>query len=199
MFNFIAKNIHAHGEDENIIIVIHRHWFDILKNFFLVFLMILFIIGSYFILPILFSDLSMSPYKEVLLLIENFFAMLTLLFFFLIWIDYYFDVWIVTNKRIINIEQRGLFSREVSELELDKIQDVSANVLGVIPTFLNYGDVLIQTAGEKEKFVFKKVSAPYEIKDLIMSLEKTNEKRIEKERAMSEAQELKSALRDTKI
>jgi uncharacterized membrane protein YdbT with pleckstrin-like domain len=199
MFNFIAKNIHAHGEDENIIIVIHRHWFDILKNFFLVFLMILFIIGSYFIIPTLFSDLSMSPYKEVLLLIENFFAMLTLLFFFLIWIDYYFDVWIVTNKRIINIEQRGLFSREVSELELDKIQDVSANVLGVIPTFLNYGDVLIQTAGEKEKFVFKKVSAPYEIKDLIMSLEKTNEKRIEKERAMSEAQELKSALRDTKI
>ena len=92
--------------------------------------------------------------------------------FFLTWIDYYFDVWIITTKRIINIEQRGLFSREISELNFDKIQDVSTEVLGILPTFLNYGDVQIQTAAEQEKFLFRKIPNPYEVKDLLMNLQK---------------------------
>lgn len=196
MFSFIAKNITNHGEDENTIIVLHRHWFDILKNFSFIFLLVFFLIANHIVLPILFPILASAEYGLLLLFLESSFAMLIVILFFLIWIDYYFDVWIVTNKRIINIEQKGLFSREVSELELDRIQDVSAHVLGIIPTFLNYGDVLIQTAGEREKFIFKKVADPYAIKDLIMSLEKTNELRIEKEKAMGEAREMKSALQD---
>ncbi|HCU70736.1 MAG TPA: hypothetical protein DIC35_03190 [Candidatus Moranbacteria bacterium] len=196
MFKFIAKDIACSEENENTIAVIHRHWFDILKNFFLILLMILFLAGINFLLPSLFPILEFGEYHSMLVLFEISFSMLILILFFLIWIDYYFDVWIITNKRIINIEQKGLFSREISELELDKIQDVSAHVSGIIPTFLDYGDVFVQTAGERERFIFKKISAPYATKDLIMSLEKTNEKRIEKERAVSEAQELKSALQD---
>ncbi|MFA5993641.1 MAG: PH domain-containing protein [Parcubacteria group bacterium] len=199
MLNFVSKNITNYESDENTIVVIHRHWFDIIQNFFLLIIMVFFLIGSYAILPALFPVLEITLYKNLLAFAESSFAMLILILFFLVWIDYYFDVWVITNKRIINIEQKGLFSREVSELELDKIQDVSVSVLGIIPTFLNYGDVFIQTAGEKERFVFKKIANPYWIKDLIMSLEKTNEKKMEKERAMGEAQELKSALRDNQL
>ncbi len=196
MLNFVAKNITNYEADENTIIVIHRHWFDIIQNFFLLIVMVFFLVSSYVVLPALFPILETALYQNLLAFAESSFAMLILILFFLVWIDYYFDVWVITNKRIINIEQKGLFSREVSELELDKIQDVSVSVLGIIPTFLNYGDVFIQTAGEKERFVFKKIANPYWIKDLIMSLEKTNEKKMEKERAMGEAQEFKSALRD---
>ena len=196
MFDFITKNITNYETDENTIVVIHRHWFDILKNFFLIFVMLFFLISSYVILPALFPVLETTLYQSLLAFAGSSFAMLILILFFLVWIDYYFDLWVITNKRIINIEQKGLFSREVSELELDKIQDVSVSVLGIIPTFLNYGDVFIQTAGETERFVFKNISNPYGIKDLIMGLEKTNEKKMEKERAMGEAQEFKSALRD---
>lgn len=74
------------------------------------------------------------------------------------------------------MEQNGLFSREVSELELEKIQDVTTEVLGIIPTFLDYGHVYIQTAGEKERFIFASVPAPYRIKDTIMNLQKQEEK-----------------------
>jgi hypothetical protein len=97
--------------------------------------------------------------------------------FFIIWIDYYFDVWIVTNERIVNIEQKGLFSRGISELELENIQDITVEVLGIIPTFLNYGNLYVQTAAEKERFIFKHVPDPYAIKDLIMNLQKTYEKK----------------------
>lgn len=197
MLNFVAKNITHYEEDERTILVIHRHWFDILKNFFLIFIMIIFLLGGDIAISALFPGLATAEYRNLLVFAESSFAMLILLLSFLIWIDYYFDVWIITNKRIIDIEQKGLFSRKISELELDKIQDVSAGVLGIIPTLLNYGDVHIQTAGEKDKFNFRNISNPYKIKDLIMSLEKTNEKKMDKEKAVNEAQEIKSALRDT--
>jgi hypothetical protein len=86
-------------------------------------------------------------------------------------------VWIVTNERIVNIEQLGLFSRDVSELELENVQDMTVEVLGIIPTFLNYGNLYVQTAAEKERFVFRHVPNPYAIKDLVMNLQKSYEKK----------------------
>lgn len=73
-------------------------------------------------------------------------------------IDYYLDVYIITNERIVNIEQNGFFKREISELHLHQIQDVSAKVNGFLPTIMHYGDVFIQTAAERENFVFANLS-----------------------------------------
>lgn len=86
----------------------------------------------------------------------------------MVWIDYFFDVWIITNERIINIEQKGLFVRTVSELKFSRIQDVTSEVSGMIPTILNFGDVKIQTASEEDMFLFRHVPDPYHIKDVIM-------------------------------
>lgn len=158
---------------EEILLIIRRHWFDILKQFFLIFLMILILIGSYSYLPPLFPGLNDNAILNgVFVFMENFFAMLIWILFFLIWIDYYFDVWVITNKRVVDVQQNGLFSREVSELQIEKIQDITTEVHGVIPTFLNYGNVYIQTAGERERFVFANVPDPYHIKDMIMKLQK---------------------------
>lgn len=89
---------------------------------------------------------------------------------FLIWIDYYFDVWIITNERIINIEQKGLFTRDISELRYESVQDVTSSVVGLIPTMLNFGDVSVQTAAKEERFLFRQVGDPFTIKDQIMAL-----------------------------
>jgi uncharacterized membrane protein YdbT with pleckstrin-like domain len=186
-------------EDEDLIAVIHRHWFNILQNFSMVFMMTLLLIGSYAILPALFPILTDANYQALIVFAESLFAMMIWILFFLIWIDYYFDVWIITSKRIVNIEQRGLFSREVSEVELDKIQDVSAEILGIIPTFLNYGDVQIQTAAEQEKFLFVKVADPYKLKSIIMNLEKTDDKQSEDEKAATEAEAIRVALEKTNL
>ena len=47
-------------------------------------------------------------------------------FFFRAWLDYYLDIWVITDERIVNIEQKGLFSREISTQQLYRIQDVTA-------------------------------------------------------------------------
>lgn len=88
-------------------------------------------------------------------------------FYLFIWLfglttflDYFLDVWIVTDRRIIDIEQKALFSRTTAELELRRVQDVTAEVEGFAATFLDYGNVYIQTAAEKERFIFKQIPHP---------------------------------------
>lgn len=91
-------------------------------------------------------------------------------------VDYYLDAWILTNEKIINIEQKGLFNRVISEQRLYRVQDITSELKGIIPTFLNYGNVYIQTAGEEERFAFKQVPAPYDVVKKINVLVEENKK-----------------------
>ncbi|PIP27665.1 MAG: hypothetical protein COX30_00710 [Candidatus Moranbacteria bacterium CG23_combo_of_CG06-09_8_20_14_all_39_10] len=195
MQKFAKFHFKGQKNDESIILVIRRHWFDIFKQMLLIFFMIAALFGSLILLPLLFPIFTEATMHSLFVFLENSFAMFIWIVLFLIWIDYYFDIWIVTNKRIVNINQKGLFIRTVSELEFYKIQDVTTEVKGVISTFLNFGNVFIQTAGEKERFVFQQVPDPYAIKDLIMNLEEKEEKAGNCERARDEARELESVFR----
>jgi uncharacterized membrane protein YdbT with pleckstrin-like domain len=102
--------------------------------------------------------------------IQNTLFLFLWLFGFLVWIDYYFDVWIITNERIVNIEQKGLFNRHISELRFSRVQDVTASVDGLVPTMLNFGDVYVQTASEEDHFIFRQVGDPFAVKDEVMRL-----------------------------
>ena len=98
------------------------------------------------------------------------------LLFFFSFIDYYLDTWIVTNRRIIDIELKGLFFHTVSEQELVKVQDITSEIKGFFPTIFSYGDVYMQTAGEVERFHFKQVPHPDVIRDMIIKLADENKK-----------------------
>ena len=90
--------------------------------------------------------------------------------FFKRWTDYFLDVLIITDKRVIDIEQRGFFHRDVATISLEKIQDISVNVSGVLATFLDFGTLKIQSAGEAPEFVIRDIPEPNEIKSLIYDL-----------------------------
>lgn len=87
---------------------------------------------------------------------------------FIIWTDYFLDVLVVTNKRVINIEQKALFSREIASLRLDKIQDITIDINGVLATFLSFGNMRIQTAGEQEEFLIRFIQNPEVLKNVIL-------------------------------
>ncbi len=171
-------------KDEEIILVLRRHW--IVLIFHLV--PIVFVLIGIVLLDVLasgvieFFQLNVDP--VFMSLIESFLFLIFWLGLFIVWIDYYLDVWIVTTQRVIDVNQSGLFSRQISELEHGKIQDVTSEVKGLIPTFFRFGYVYIQTAGEKARFVFKQVSNPVRVRDIIMQLQKYSilrEKRLEGE------------------
>lgn len=181
MENFTKYHFTGQKNNEKILAVLHRHWFDILIQFFMIISMLLILFGSFIYLPLIYPPLNEAPVKNLFLFLENSLFLMTWILGFLIWVDYYFDVWIVTDQRIVNIEQRGLFARVVSELELENIQDITSDVSGFIPTILNYGDLFVQTAAEKERFVFHNIPDPYRIKDLVMNLQKKYEHKEEQE------------------
>lgn len=85
-------------------------------------------------------------------------------------VNYYLNVYIITDQRLVDISQESFFNRKISELHLHQIQDVNAQVKGVIATFLHFGDVDVQTAGEREDFIFTTIPNPYTVAKEIINL-----------------------------
>ncbi|MEI6553093.1 MAG: PH domain-containing protein [bacterium] len=154
-------------DEEDVVLVLHRHWFTLSMKIFLV---IVFTVLP-FVALVVFSSIIVK-YSLI-----SMFSFAWITYYLLLWYwlfytitMYTLDNWIVTTKRIIDSLQNGFFNRRVSELHLEKIQDVSYRITGLLPTFFNYGVVEIQTAGKEQKFLFEDVPNPQRIKDIIMEL-----------------------------
>jgi hypothetical protein len=61
------------------------------------------------------------------------------------WISWYFSVYIVTDKRFIQITQRGLFNHSVVDMSLSQIQMVNYEIAGLNETLLGFGTIMMQT------------------------------------------------------
>lgn len=85
-------------------------------------------------------------------------------------IGWFFNIYIVTNERIIDIDFYYLLYKHFSEAELTKIQDISYTSGGVIAAMFNYGDVKVQTAGEQPNIEFESVPFPEKVVTTIREL-----------------------------
>ncbi len=92
------------------------------------------------------------------------------LFFYTNFVTFHLDMWIVTNDRLLDMEQKSLFSRVISELDLYQVQDATSEVSGFFPSVFNYGNLSLQTAGTVERFIFKNVANPNKLRQLILDL-----------------------------
>ena len=104
--------------NEEIVMLLRRHWHSMLRHF------LLFVVEFFLPLAALFAFFYFtdfvfekeSPVGIVIILASSAYFLFIWLFFFNHWIDYYLDVWIVTNQRILNIEQEGLLDRKSTRL-----------------------------------------------------------------------------------
>ncbi len=87
-------------------------------------------------------------------------------------IMYVFNAFVITEDRIIDIDQGGLFDRTVSETTYDKIQDVSVRVRGIMQTVFHYGSVIIQTAGTQANIELHGVKDPEHVQQTIIGLQR---------------------------
>lgn len=83
---------------------------------------------------------------------------------------WYFDGFLITNQRIIDFDQKGLFDRAVSEAQFSRVQDISFKKKGVFQTMLNYGTVVVQTASSKVNLELKNVYQPEKVQSLLVEL-----------------------------
>jgi hypothetical protein len=61
------------------------------------------------------------------------------------WITWYFSVFIVTDKRLIQVAQKGFFHKSVIDMGLNQIQMVNYQVSGLQETMLGFGTIMMQT------------------------------------------------------
>jgi len=159
----------AQEKSEKILKVIRRHWFTYAIFWFLggALLIPLAIAAIYIIINI--NSINESAIS-ISILISSAYLLSVIGLIMYGFIDFYLDVYILTDKRIVDIKQNGFFNRKISELNLQQVQDVNAEVNGPFATLLHYGNVYIQTAGEKENFIFEAIPHPYETSKNIIDL-----------------------------
>ncbi len=156
-------------QDEKVIHVLRRHPITL----FTWFLGVVFILVGPFLVWWLMNLtqpqlLENEAITALMIMGGSVFFLFAWLFLFQSFMDYYLDIWIVTTKRVLSIEQTGLFARTVSELRLYRIQDVTSTVNGFAHTVLDYGDMEIQTAGEKTRFIFEQIPHPTRISKSVL-------------------------------
>lgn len=71
--------------------------------------------------------------------------LLAVIVFFPSWISWYYSVYIVTDQRLIQVKQKGMFHRSMVALNLDQIQMVNYEIGGFQETVLGFGTIMIQT------------------------------------------------------
>ena len=149
---------------EKIVSILHHHWIAFLGPFLII---LFFVLIPLFLLPVAFSIPNASALAPLFLFLTSIWYLITLFVAFGFWMDYYLDALVITDKRILNVDQSGLFRHTVSEFRLDRVQDVTIEVPNFIATMLRYGNITIQTAGEVS-FSISEVPTPHIARDLIL-------------------------------
>jgi len=158
-------------EGEEIKMILRKHKITLISFFlYMMFLAFLPLVFYLLIAPDVLPSLMTKPYSDIFVLSASIYYGFLWIILFMGWSDYYLDIWIITNERLLDVEQKGLFHRIVSELDLKRVQDITSNVSGAIPTFFEFGDIDIQTAAEMNKFKMKSIPHPVTIRREITEL-----------------------------
>ncbi len=156
-----AYNVHIQ-DDERILLVVRKHWL-VLK------LAMLPIVLLGFFGFVVIQAFSVIQNDALGTFVNALWLLGVWMLIFTVWTNYFLDAWIITDKRIIDIDQRYLFNRATSTTRIERIQDARVEVPGFLATMFGYGNLRIQTAGADAEFIFiEGVPNPERIKNTIM-------------------------------
>lgn len=159
----LQKNIHLQP-DEDIIIVVRKHWFiNLVDTLSIIIIGLVPFIGVAIVAPLI------VVHPAVPALFTSIWLLAVWMMLFTVWTNYYLDIWIVTDKRIINIDQIHLFKRDTSTLRIERIQDMKIEKHGFFATLFNFGNLQVQTAGAESSFyIIKGIPDPSYVRNAIL-------------------------------
>lgn len=150
--------------EEKIILLLRRHFITNLGWIILGLIMI-------------FAPLVLEEFPILEFLPERFqtvavliWYLVTTAFIFEKFIDWFFNVYIITDERVIDVDFLNLIYREITDADIEKIQDVTVQMGGVVRSIFNYGNLLIQTAAEIPLIEFTDIPQPDKIAKILEDL-----------------------------
>ena len=99
-----------------------------------------------------------------------FWYLLTTAFIFEEFLTWFFNVYIITDERVFDVDFLHLTYREITDAELEDIQDVTVRVGSVIRTLFDYGDIIVQTSAEIPQLEFEAVPHPDRVAQILREL-----------------------------
>ncbi len=140
--------------------VVRRHWMAFAPLFLYSVLVLSIIISIY--LTMWFTLMSN--------LIVIVFTMFSILFLFIDWLNNELDMYVISNKRIIGIDQISFLNRTVSECSLADVQEVNSKTKWIFANLFDYGSVTIQTAWNASNFHMAIVPEPLKTARQILNI-----------------------------
>lgn len=166
----LIKHFPGQNEKEIIQFLVRKHWIIDAK--------VAMITLATFVIPVLIFASAIIAYwpdfftnfREVLTVFFLIYLLFAELVLYIKWLNEELDLIIVTNIRVINLDQVKFMERTVSETNLAQVQDVKGIAKGILSNILDYGDLEIQTAAEKIVFRIENVPHPFKTARKIMTL-----------------------------
>ncbi len=160
--------------NETVLKTVRKHWFVITIELLSIVIMgLLPVIGCILLLtlPLNLPTITLfENYLPALLFGLSIWLLLSAMAAVMAWTHYYLDLWVITDRRIIVIEQIGFFNRKVSNFRLERMQDIKVSISGIIPTLLNFGTLRAQTASAAESnFISPALPDPRGLQSLIQT------------------------------
>ncbi len=162
--------------DEKILHIAHKHWFVFFVQALSILIIALAPLVAWF--TVLFFAKQHMPnlvteiqqYTPYLLYLYSFWLLICWMMLAHLWVTYYLDIWVVTNRRVIVINQKALFRRRIGSFRLERLQDLNIEINGILATLLRYGTIEAETAGENNENTFKTkyLPNPRELKAIIL-------------------------------
>ena len=153
---------------ETVLRVVPRSFIGLLKIYLVIIAAIAAIFTSLILLvPGAFdiSSVSISAQLSAIMILGAFLLVLVL---FTVTYIYRQSRLIITNRSLVQVVQKTLFMRKVSRLNFSNVEDVSSEQRGILETILDYGTLTVQTAGERDNFIFSYCPHPNLLADRII-------------------------------
>jgi hypothetical protein len=151
---------------ESVLRIVRRHSIGIVMYFAVAFAAIMaFLVLIHVLAPDFLNDDSGGTLIRTLIVVGLLFVGMMLLV--LVYV-YRQNQLLITDRSLVQITQLALFNRRISRLSMSNVEDVSAAHSGILPSIFNYGTLVVQTAGERENFIFKFCPDPNHYADMII-------------------------------
>ncbi len=175
--SFIPKpnniQVNIQDKDEKIVLILRQHLITQVEKLFV-------LIVALILIP---AILNFAGFMDAL---PNKFAIAFDLFWMILafglltrsFLSWFFNVYVITDERVIDVDFDSVIHYNVSSAKIENIQDVTTKTVGPLAAIFNFGNILIQTAGEKNEFEFTHVPQPAKVTKLLneLMLEEEREK-----------------------
>lgn len=151
-------------ESEQIVLLLRKHPVTNVKWLATTFVLLL--------VPLVFV------YFPVLSFLPERYLVVTIMFWYLVtvafalekFLSWYFNVYVVTDERVFDVDFYNLVDRDITDANISDIQDVTSSIRGAFRTALNYGDIKIQTSAEIPEIEFGAVPHPDQVAKILRDL-----------------------------